>query len=120
MVHFSCFFRKDDENGIRKQKVIDEAGKACSEYGFFQVVSHGVSLDLMNRALELSMEEKLKCSPISTLNPAGYGRMDSYIGNNERLRMYAPGSSCNVFPCSPAGYGYMLIILLLVCGLLTS
>ncbi|KAK3039331.1 hypothetical protein RJ639_028731 [Escallonia herrerae] len=50
------------------------------------------------------MEEKLKCSPISTLNPAGYGRMDSYIGNNERLRIDAPGSSCNVFPCSSTGY----------------
>ncbi|KAK3039333.1 hypothetical protein RJ639_028733 [Escallonia herrerae] len=53
MVDFSCFFRKDDGNGIGK-KIIDEVGKACSGYGFFQVVNNGVPLDLMNRALELS------------------------------------------------------------------
>ncbi|KAK3030605.1 hypothetical protein RJ639_039691 [Escallonia herrerae] len=42
-----------------------KVGKACLEYDFFQLVNHGVPLDLMNGALELSktfMECQLKRS----------------------------------------------------------
>ncbi|KAK3030602.1 hypothetical protein RJ639_039688 [Escallonia herrerae] len=92
-VDFSSFLKEDgDEEG--KQRVIEEVGKACREYGFFQLVNHGVPLDLMNRTVELSKtfmeyptEEKLKCSPTSATLPTGYGRMDSMFGNNEWLMM---------------------------------
>ncbi|KAK3039332.1 LOW QUALITY PROTEIN: hypothetical protein RJ639_028732 [Escallonia herrerae] len=102
-VDFSPFLKEGDADG--KEKVREEVSKACLEYGFFQLVNHGVPLDLMNGALELSktfmecpIEEKLKSSPTSTLLPAGYGGMESFFGKNEWLMMFQPGSSCNVFP----------------------
>ena len=46
---------------------MEAIGQACSEYGFFQILNHGVPHALMSRALHLSKtffeypdEEKLK------------------------------------------------------------
>lgn len=61
------------------KEVIDQA---CSQYGFFQIVNHGVSAGLMSQALDLSKtffdlpdDEKLKYSPVPGAPlPAGYSR----------------------------------------------
>ena len=52
-VDLSPFFREDDEDG--KRKAMDVITKACSEYGFFLIVNHGVPENLLQRVLELSM-----------------------------------------------------------------
>ncbi|KAJ6882081.1 hypothetical protein NC651_028634 [Populus alba x Populus x berolinensis] len=102
-VDLSPCFREDDEVGMKKAKEI--IGQACSEYGFFQVVNHGVPLGLMTRAIELSktffetlpIEEKLKCAPNSGAPlPAGYNRQpDQSPDKNEYLLMFPPGSNLN-------------------------
>ncbi|CAN1262666.1 1-aminocyclopropane-1-carboxylate oxidase 5 [Linum perenne] len=68
----------------KKKKVVEVVKEACSEYGFFQIVNHGVPTELMKRALKLSKtffeladEEKRKFSagdgaPL----PAGYSRQE--------------------------------------------
>ncbi|RZC49718.1 hypothetical protein C5167_018147 [Papaver somniferum] len=62
---------------------------ACSEYGFFKIVNHGIPKGLMSRALELSKmffehpdEEKLKYSLATP--PVGCNRdSNSCMGQNE-------------------------------------
>jgi isopenicillin N synthase-like dioxygenase len=108
-VDLSPCFREDDEDGMKKAKEI--IGQACSEYGFFQVVNHGVPLGLMTRAIELSKtffetlpnEEKLKCVPNSGAPlPAGYNRQpDQSPDKNEYLLMFPPASNLNVYPQNP-------------------
>lgn len=108
-VDLSPFFvAGGDEDG--KKKVKEIISKACSEYGFFQIVNHGVPLDLMSRAMELSKtffeysdEEKLKSSPGSDAPlPAGYNKQpDHSADKNDYLLMFPPGSSFNVFPTNP-------------------
>lgn len=77
----SAFLKKGHEDGKKMAK--EAISKACSEYGFFQIVNHGVPPGLMSKALELSKtffeyslyshEEKLKSSPRSAAPlPAGY------------------------------------------------
>ncbi|OMO79130.1 Oxoglutarate/iron-dependent dioxygenase [Corchorus olitorius] len=84
--------------------------QACSDYGFFQVVNHGVPLNLLHKALELSRiffeypsEEKLKSSPPSGAPvPAGYRTQpQNSPDKNEYLLMFPPGSSFNIFPHNP-------------------
>lgn len=53
-IDISAFFKEDDEDG--KSMALPEIGEACSQYGFFQVINHGVPVDLMRRALVLSKE----------------------------------------------------------------
>ncbi|KAK2986233.1 hypothetical protein RJ640_002150 [Escallonia rubra] len=69
-IDLSPFVTDGDEDG--KKKAMEIISLACSEYGFFQVVNHGVPLSLMSRAMELSKiffayptEEKLKSVPKS-------------------------------------------------------
>ncbi|PSS07901.1 Flavonol synthase/flavanone 3-hydroxylase [Actinidia chinensis var. chinensis] len=99
---------RDDQDGQQKAK--DRIAIACSEYGFFQIVNHGVSLELMSRAMELSKaffenpdEEKLKSSPGSSAPlPAGYNKQpDHSADKNEYLLMFPPASRFNVFPSNP-------------------
>lgn len=113
-VDLSPFFREDDENG--KRKAMEIITKACSDYGFFQIVNHGVPIDLLQRALEVSKiffdypaEEKLKSSPASDAPlPAGYNRQPQHSPDkNEYLLMFPPGSSFNVFPHNPPELKYV-------------
>uniref|UniRef100_A0A164XKP3 Fe2OG dioxygenase domain-containing protein n=1 Tax=Daucus carota subsp. sativus TaxID=79200 RepID=A0A164XKP3_DAUCS len=107
-VDLSPFFTTGDDEGKKKAK--DLIHQACSTYGFFQVVNHGVPLELMNRAMQVSKtffelpdEEKLKSSPASGAPlPAGYNKQHEDSGDrNEYLLMFPPASNFNVLPSSP-------------------
>ncbi|KAL7192141.1 hypothetical protein ACSBR2_024061 [Camellia fascicularis] len=114
-IDLSPFFIDGNEEAKTKAKQV--IGKACSEYGFFQIENHGVPLDLMSRAMKLSRtffelpsEEKLKSSsgPGAPL-PAGYSKQpDQSADKNEYLLMFPPGSSFNVFPNSPPQFREVL------------
>ncbi|XWS60566.1 hypothetical protein CRYUN_Cryun07bG0046800 [Craigia yunnanensis] len=97
-VDLSPFFREDDEDG--KRKAMEVITKACSGNGFFQIVNHGVPINLLQQALELSRiffeypaEEKLKSSPASDAPlPAGYNTQPQHSPDkNEYLLMFPPG-----------------------------
>ena len=111
-IDLSPFFQENnDEDG--KKKAVELIRQACSSYGFFQVVNHGVSLDLMSQALDLSKkfysypdEEKLKSSPnFGAPLPAGYGKQPSHSADkNEYLLMFSPSTGLNVYPQDPPQY----------------
>ncbi|WRX19078.1 Non-hem dioxygenase N-terminal domain - like 9 [Theobroma cacao] len=112
-VDLSPFFTEDDEDG--KKKAMEVISKACSEHGFFQIVNHGVPMESLQRALELSRifleypaEEKLKSSSASDAPlPAGYNTRPQHSPDkNEYLLMLPPGSSFNVFPDNPSEFKY--------------
>ncbi|KAK8526999.1 hypothetical protein V6N12_054228 [Hibiscus sabdariffa] len=114
-VDLSPFFTQDDEAG--KKKAMEIITKACSEYGFFQIVNHGVPVDLLQRALELSRiffefpsQEKLKSSaPPDAPLPVGYNTQPQQSPDkNEYLLMFPPGSSFNVFPQNPPQFKQVL------------
>ncbi|XP_059643255.1 flavonol synthase/flavanone 3-hydroxylase-like [Cornus florida] len=116
-VDLSPFFRDggDDEDG--KKAAMDIIGKACSDYGFFQIVNHGVPLALMTHAMELSKsffdcsaQEKLKSSPgPGAPLPAGYTKQPEHSPDkNEYFLMFPPGSSFNVFPKNPPQFREVL------------
>ncbi|KAB2073270.1 hypothetical protein ES319_A07G071600v1 [Gossypium barbadense] len=108
-------FTKNDEDG--KKKAMEVITKACSEYGFFQIVNHGVPINLLQRALDLSKvffeypsDEKLKSSPASNAPlPAGYNTQPQQSPDkNEYLLMFPPGSTFNVFPQNPPDFKRVL------------
>jgi hypothetical protein len=118
IVDLSPFFRSDgDGDEGDKKKSMQVIAEACSEYGFFQIVNHGVPLDLMSRALELSTtwfqnnpdEEKLMSRPPSHLPlPAGYGRQPEHSPDkNEYLMLFPPNSGFNVYPRNPPQFKYV-------------
>jgi isopenicillin N synthase-like dioxygenase len=105
----------DDEQA--KRNATEVITKACSEYGFFQIVNHGLCPALMSQALELSNtffdypnEEKLKSAAKSGAPlPAGYSKQpDHSPEKNEYLLMFPPGSSFNVFPQNPPEFKQVL------------
>ncbi|KAM3307866.1 flavonol synthase/flavanone 3-hydroxylase [Capsicum chacoense] len=107
-VDLTPFFEEGYED--EKRKIIDSITKACCEYGFFQIVNHGVPLDLTSQALKVSKkffespnDAKLKCSPLPNAPvPAGYNKKPNPSYEfNEFLIMLPPGSDFNIFPENP-------------------
>ncbi|KAH7517919.1 hypothetical protein FEM48_Zijuj09G0115300 [Ziziphus jujuba var. spinosa] len=69
-------------------KIVSEIGLACEEWGFFQIINHGVPLDLQRKvekvareSFELPSEEKWKVKR-DEANPFGY--YDSELTKNVR------------------------------------
>ncbi|TKY69168.1 Hyoscyamine 6-dioxygenase [Spatholobus suberectus] len=67
-----------DLSEVRKDVIISEIGKACEEWGFFQVINHGVPFELSTKVeieakkfFEKSLEEKKKVKR-DEFNPVGY------------------------------------------------
>nr|XP_017250593.1 PREDICTED: probable flavonol synthase 6 [Daucus carota subsp. sativus] len=78
-----------------------------------RVVNHGVPLELMARAMEVSKtffeftdEEKRKSSPASgSPLPAGYNKQPQHLADkNEYLMMFPPQSTFNVLPTNPSDF----------------
>ncbi|PHU02325.1 hypothetical protein BC332_27576 [Capsicum chinense] len=64
-IDFSPLF-STDENKQEKKQAMEQIGEACVNYGFFQIASHGIPLDLLSRTMDMyktffatSDEEKL-------------------------------------------------------------
>ncbi|XP_033510638.1 protein DOWNY MILDEW RESISTANCE 6-like isoform X1 [Nicotiana tomentosiformis] len=103
------FFRQGSED--ERLKVVDSITKACVEYGFFQIVNHGVPFDLTSEALKLAKAffespnelAKLKCCPLPNAPvPAGYNKKPNPSYEfNEFLIMLPPGSHFNIFLPNP-------------------
>ncbi|OVA09024.1 Oxoglutarate/iron-dependent dioxygenase [Macleaya cordata] len=116
-IDLSHFYNEGDDHQDAKKKTKEIIHQACTEYGFFQIVNHGVPLGLMSQALELSKaffeypeEEKRKSSPASGAPlPAGYSRQPEHSADkNEYLLMFPPGSSFNVYPSNLSGFREIL------------
>ncbi|CAI8585087.1 unnamed protein product [Vicia faba] len=67
-----------DLSQTSQKNLISEIGKACEKWGFFHIINHGVSSDLINKVanetkklFELSMEEKKKLRR-DAVNATGY------------------------------------------------
>lgn len=91
--------------------VVSQIGKACEEWGFFQVINHGIPVDLIEEVLatsriffEFPAQEKMKVRARApggdqSVFPTGYNvyppsRWDSY----ENLYYRAGPAACNTFP----------------------
>ncbi|KAL8465051.1 hypothetical protein ACS0TY_034509 [Phlomoides rotata] len=107
-VDLSVFFRDGEEEGKMAAKEI--ISRACAEYGFFQAVGHGVPLELMSRAMDLSKaffakptEVKLKyAAGADAPVPAGYGKQPALgTDKNEFLMMLPPHNGFNFQPNYP-------------------
>ncbi|KAI3970693.1 hypothetical protein MKX01_024340 [Papaver californicum] len=107
----------DDQLDAKKKKIKEVINQACSEYGFFQIVNHGVPVGLMSRALDLSKtffdcsdDEKLRFSPEPGAPlPAGYSRANPITGQYERLLMFTPNSRFkNIYPDNPPEFREVL------------
>ncbi|KAF5477026.1 hypothetical protein F2P56_003705 [Juglans regia] len=117
-VDLSPFFSSNGDQGDKKKKLaMDAIYQSCLEHGFFRIGNHGVPLDLMNRALQLSKtffeypdEEKLKFSPVSAAPlPAGYNRQpQNSPDKNEYLLLFPPNSGFNIYPQNPPEFREVL------------
>lgn len=114
VIDLSPLFRHGDEDGRRE--VIEEIRKACCECGCFQILNHGVPLDLMTRAFKASknffespVEEKLKCSPLPAAPfPVGYNRKPNPLYEfAEYFVLLQPGSTYNVSPPNHQDFRYL-------------
>eukprot|EP00249_Psilotum_nudum_P024344 c29163_g1_i1 orf=286-1125(+) len=103
--------------------VMEDVARACEEWGFFQVINHGISASLIenvwkvvNGFLALPMEEKLK-RPMkqdssSPNHPTGYGRLFDFSENtildwvDALIHYFAPVALVDMdyWPESPANY----------------
>lgn len=116
-VDLSVFLKEggeEEEGGKKRAREI--ISRACTEYGFFKAVNHGIPLELMSRAMELSKEffslpeeVKLQYKPrADSPVPAGYGKQPPQAADkNEFLMMLPPGNLFNVLPDNPVGFRYL-------------
>ncbi|KAI3983463.1 hypothetical protein MKX01_038883 [Papaver californicum] len=92
----------DDQLDAKKKKIKEVINHAYSEYGFFQIVNHGVPVGLMSRALDLS-KTFFYCPDDEKLN-----RTDPIAGQYERLLMFTPNSRFkNIYPDNTPEFSFV-------------
>ncbi|EFJ29784.1 2-oxoglutarate-Iron(II)-dependent oxygenase [Selaginella moellendorffii] len=112
------FFEPDSSPGIAagRERIIQEIARACEEWGFFQVVNHGLDCDLITQSLraskdffDLSMEEKMKVRPPPGTCPVPMGfchnsGIDGLVERKEHLFFFAEDGSPTKSPDSFSKY----------------
>lgn len=105
-IDLTPFFQQIDEH--QKLKAKETISFACRNYGFFRIINHGMSISLMQKAIEQSKkffnqsyEHKMKFSSDPALKrtplPTGYMKQPEISGNNnEFLMMFKPELGFNV------------------------
>ncbi|XP_066346088.1 flavanone 3-dioxygenase 2-like [Miscanthus floridulus] len=113
VVDLAPFFTEDVKGGTAG--ATEAVRQACQTHGFFRAVNHGVPVDLMARALELSAaffalpdEEKAKVRAAQGSKvpvPAGYGRQPAHVADkNEYLVVFDPKLGLSAYPAEPDGF----------------
>ncbi|KAK9153844.1 hypothetical protein Sjap_001324 [Stephania japonica] len=102
--------------GSNRSKALKNLSKACEEFGFFQVVNHGISIevirhmmDVSRRFFELPFEERSKYMTSDMQSPARYGtsfnqNKDGVFCWRDFLKLICPPSSgaLSLWPTSPS------------------
>ncbi|WMV21835.1 hypothetical protein MTR67_015220 [Solanum verrucosum] len=57
-IDVSPFFRSD-ENGEGKTKAIEQIREACVNFGFFQIVNHGIPFELLSQTMDMQVLEEM-------------------------------------------------------------
>lgn len=90
-----------DKSPEERLEAIKYLGQACADWGFFQVVNHGIQESLITSMLEaahqffsLSSEEKLKYESTDVLNPVRYGtsfnaKVDQFFNWRDYLKHFS-------------------------------
>ncbi|KAK9126552.1 hypothetical protein Scep_015398 [Stephania cephalantha] len=102
--------------GSNRSKALKNLSNACEEFGFFQVVNHGISIeiirhmmDVSRRFFELPFEERSKYMTSDMRSPARYGtsfnqNKDGVFCWRDFLKLICPPSSnaLSLWPTSPS------------------
>jgi len=90
-----------DKTPAERHEAIKNLGQACRDWGFFQVVNHGIPESLISSMLDaayqffsLSSEEKMKYETKDVLNPVRYGtsfnaKVDQIFNWRDYLKHYS-------------------------------
>lgn len=99
------------EGSIEREKVLKQLGDACEEWGFFQIVNHGIPESLMEAMMKvgkaffgLSVEEKQAYAALPGLVMQGYG--SKYIGTEGATRDWRDYIYLMLQPHSIRDYSY--------------
>ncbi|OVA07861.1 Oxoglutarate/iron-dependent dioxygenase [Macleaya cordata] len=101
-----------------RSKVIDKIRNACKEFGFFQVINHGVSPSLMKGALDVASEffnlppeEKINLMSNDINMPVRYGTSVNHVNDKvhfwrDFLKLYSHPLSkwIDLWPSNPPKY----------------
>ncbi|KAG0597869.1 hypothetical protein M758_12G026800 [Ceratodon purpureus] len=98
-------------DGDNKDQVMADVAKACEEWGFFQVVNHGVPPVLMQEIQQVSKDffalspEEKEVNKIKPGTSVGYGRLfetGKTVANwVDRITIWSYGEQSRAEPCMP-------------------
>ncbi|CAN8280183.1 unnamed protein product [Cochlearia groenlandica] len=103
---------------LHRSQVIHEIELACKEFGFFQIINHGVSLSVMKDALDaatrffdLPADEKMHMVSDDIRNPVRYGTSINHLTDRvhywrDFIKHYSHPLSkwINLWPSNPPSY----------------
>ncbi|KAL5717045.1 hypothetical protein ACHQM5_010126 [Ranunculus cassubicifolius] len=102
--------------GPNRSQVLESLDKACQEYGFFQVINHGISdnvisnmIDVAKRFFELPFEERSRYMSSDMFAPVRYGtslnqNKDDVFCWRDFLKLMCQPEALHHWPCSPMDF----------------